>query len=119
MSSLARRKFGKAGTAGFAVPPPAADLGAADGLYGGGGGGIPVNFGESRTAAGLPRPVVVGGLEDEEFAEGMPLKKLGLGGVGMVSKSSMGAQTKQAMDNVGLKYISKYMYIYMDVVVVH
>ena len=103
MSSLARRKFGKAGTAGFAVPPPAADLGAADGLYGGGGGGIPVNFGESRTAAGLPRPVVVGGLEDEEFAEpemgGMPLKKLGLGGVGMVSKSSMGESTnkKQAM----------------------
>ena len=94
MSSLARRKFGKAGTAGFAVPPPAADLGAADGLYGGGGGGIPVNFGESRTAG--MRPVVVGGLEDEEFAEGMPLKKLGLGGcVGMVSKSSMGnAQTK-------------------------
>ena len=102
MSSLARRKFGKAGTAGFAVPPPAADLGAADGLYGGGGGGMPVNFGESRTAAGLPRPVVVGGLEDEEFPRefetlvGMPLKKLGLGGcVGMVSKSSMGnAQTK-------------------------
>ena len=111
MSSLARRKFGKAGGA---TPP---DLGAADGLYGGGGGGIPVNFGESRTAG--MRPVVVGGLEDEEFAEGMPLKKLGLGGVGMVSKSSMGAQTKQAMDNVGLKYISKYMYTYGMVVVVH
>ena len=102
MSSLARRKFGKAGTAGFAVPPAAADLGAANGLYGGGGGGIPVNFGESRTATGLPRPVVVGGLEDEEFPRefetlvGMPLKKLGLGGcVGMVSKSSMGnAQNK-------------------------
>ena len=108
MSSLARRKFGKAGTA----DSPPADLGAADGLYGGGpadglygggGGGIPVNFGESRTQAGLPRPVVVGGLEDEEFAEpemgGMPLKKLGLGGVGMVSKSSMGESTnkKQAM----------------------
>lgn len=93
MSSLARRKFGKAGGA---TPP---DLGAADGLYGGGGGGIPVNFGESRTAG--MRPVVVGGLEDEEFPRefetlvGMPLKKLGLGGVGMVSKSSMGnAQTK-------------------------